>query len=98
VKHRKAEGPDAVTANIGPQVDQQSERISLTPISQAFDAQRTGGTSRAVAYSALLLADGYSEQARQALRDGDDDAGRHNLAVLRALVEVALAQLREDRQ
>jgi hypothetical protein len=51
---------------------------------------------RASAYSSLLLVDTYSEEARQALRDGDFADARHSIAVLRGLIEVAAAQLRED--
>ena len=48
---------------------------------------------RANAYSALLQVDDYSEQARDALRAGDDSGARHCLAVIRAIVEVTIAQL-----
>jgi hypothetical protein len=54
----------------------------------------TPADRRASAYSAFLTADDYTEQARQALRDGDDDAARHCLEVLRGLIEAAAAQLR----
>lgn len=50
--------------------------------------------ARAAVYSATLAADDYLEEARHALRDGDDDAVRHALAVLRAIVEVAIGKLR----
>jgi hypothetical protein len=90
VRHPKAEGPDAVTATIGPQADQQSERISLTPISQDFDTQRTGARARANAYAALNVAGDYLDQAQNALRAGDDSQARSSLEVLFAIVAVAL--------
>jgi hypothetical protein len=42
VKHLKAEGPNAVTANIGLQVDHQSEQIDPSPIHQDLEPQRSG--------------------------------------------------------
>jgi predicted dinucleotide-binding enzyme len=51
---------------------------------------------RARAYSALLTADGYAEQARDALRAGDDDAARHAIEVLRGIVAVVTGQLRRS--
>jgi hypothetical protein len=49
--------------------------------------------ARAAVYSATLAGDDYLEEAREALRAGDDAAARHHLAVLRGIIEVALGQL-----
>jgi hypothetical protein len=49
---------------------------------------------RTTVYASLLAADTYSEQARDALIDGDDDAAAHALAVLRGIVAVVTGKLR----
>jgi hypothetical protein len=70
--------------------------IVFSPPRRKLRARRTPvhvKRARATAYSALLAADGYSEAARDALRAGDDDAVRHCLTVLRAIVAVAIGQL-----
>ena len=48
--------------------------------------------ARANAYAALLNGADYLEQAQDALRDGDDAAVRHALAVLAGIVKVAASQ------
>jgi hypothetical protein len=48
---------------------------------------------RAIAYAASLQGDDYCELLRAALRDGDDAAARHNLAVVLGALEVAAEQL-----
>jgi hypothetical protein len=58
----------------------------------------TPADRRASAYASTLTADDYLEEARQALRDGDDDTARHCLEVLRGLIEVAAAQLRASQE
>ncbi len=80
MKHRKALGLANLNGAREPQVDQQSERIDPTPISQDLEPQR--GNSRAAAYSALLLVDEYAAEARQALRDGDHAQARHCLGAV----------------
>jgi hypothetical protein len=50
--------------------------------------------SRGDLYASLLQADSYLEAARDQLRAGDEDAVRHAIAVLRAIVEVVTGQLR----
>ena len=52
------------------------------------------GAERAGVYAALLNVDDYSEQARDALRAGDDAGVRHALAVLAAIVAVVAGKLR----
>jgi hypothetical protein len=49
--------------------------------------------NRAIAYAASLPGDDYCELLRAALRDGDDAAARHNLAVILGALEVAAEQL-----
>jgi hypothetical protein len=56
------------------------------------------GADRANAYAALLNVDDYSEQARDALRAGDDAGVRHALEVLAAIVAVVIGQLQNPSE
>jgi hypothetical protein len=76
----------------GFQSDRFDGRTAASPIPADQIAKRT--CAFANAYAALLTVDDYSEQARDALRDGDEDAVRHCLEVLRGLIEAAAAQFR----
>jgi excisionase family DNA binding protein len=64
-----------------------------------FQADRIDGriAARAFAnaYSALLAIDAYTETAREAFRGDDDGDACHCLAVIAAIAEVAIAQLRK---
>jgi hypothetical protein len=86
-------GADALGGAAGDRgSDRFDGRIVASPIPANQIAKRT--RAFATAYAALLTVDSYSEQARSALRDCDDDQARHCLEVLRAIIEVAIAQLR----
>jgi hypothetical protein len=87
-------GADALGGAAGDRgSDRFDGRIVGSPIPANQIAKRT--RAFAAAYAALLTVDDYSEEARQALRDGDGDDARHSIAVLSGLIEVAAAQLRE---
>jgi hypothetical protein len=90
----KAKEPGAGSAPpAGFQADRFDGRIAASPIPADQIAKRTRAFANA--YSATLAADAYLEQTHEALRGDDDGDARHCLAVIAAIVEVAIAQLRK---
>jgi hypothetical protein len=87
-------GADALGGAAGDRgLDRFDGRIAASPIPADQIAKRT--RAFATAYTATLAADAYLEQTREALRGDDDSDARHCLAVIAAIVEVAIAQLRK---
>jgi hypothetical protein len=56
--------------------------------------RKLSARAKSNAYSALLTVDTYAEEARQALRSGDDGAAVHALQVLLGVVQAALGLIR----
>ena len=86
-------GADALGGAAGDRgLDLFDGRIAASPIPADQIAKRTDAFANA--YAALLTVDTYSEAARDALREGDAAAVHDALAVLSAVVDVVIGQLR----